>query len=72
MAMQSMALSALLSHDRYIGISLLVFYTITNGIGRSVEQVLLGVTLGKMIPSRHQSYVEGIRRSLTSLGYITG
>ena len=71
-ALQSMALSALLSHVRYIGISFLALYTMTNGVGWSVEQVLLGVALAKMIPSKHQSYVEGIRRSFSSLAYILG
>eukprot|EP00111_Clytia_hemisphaerica_P020013 TCONS_00059020-protein len=72
MAIQSMALSALMSQVRSIGISFLVLYTITNGISWSVEQVLLGVVVAKMIPSRHQSYTEGIRRSLSSLAYIMG
>ena len=71
-AMQSMALSALLSHLRYIGLSFLALYTITNGTSWSLEQVLLGVTVGKMILSRHQSYVEGVRRALSSFGRITG
>ncbi|XP_066930311.1 uncharacterized protein [Clytia hemisphaerica] len=72
MAIQSLALSALLSQVGYVGISFLGFYTITNGMSWSVEQVLLGVIVAKMIPSRHQSYVEGIRRSLSSLAYIMG
>lgn len=71
-AMQSLTLSVVvkskgnaLGADVFLGL-----YTVALGIGWSLEQVILGVILTKMIPSHNQGYAEGIRRSVSSIGYI--
>ena len=71
-AVQSLTLSVVaISKGNSLGAYLfLALYTIALGIGWSLEQVILGVILTKMIPSHNQGYAEGIRRSVSSIAYI--
>ncbi|XP_066912527.1 uncharacterized protein [Clytia hemisphaerica] len=69
-ALQSMSISIMVRDVRPLGYAFLALYSILFGISWSVEQVLLGVIVAKMIPSNHQSYAEGIRRSVSSIAYV--
>ena len=54
----------------YIGITFFCGYVLLLGVCWSVEQVFIRSILTKLVPSTHQAFGEGIRRSASSLACI--
>ena len=61
---------AVMVKNRTFGTIMLASYVILLGIGWSIEQLLLGTLLTRLIPSNTQSFAEGIRRSSTNVGCL--
>ena len=70
--LQAMALSALFYSYRTLGICLILTFAVCVGVGWSSEQVFLVVLLGRIVPSEIQGFAAGVRRTMTSLSYVSG
>ena len=64
------AVSLIRGRNYYLGVSLFCGYVWLLGVCWCVEQVFVRSIVTKIVPSAHQAFAEGIRRSASSLACI--